>query len=67
MNLSPLELAAINTFLSKPNVKKILSGGGRWAIVFGPSTGIGMPVEVTAQSADGSVTLREDVTDVSCW
>lgn len=66
-NLSPLEKDAINAFTLRPEVKKILSSGGRLAVVYGPHTGIGVPVEVTAQSADGSVTLREDVTDVSCW
>lgn len=67
LHLSLAEEDAVNTFLCKPNVKKILSDGGRWALVFGPATGIGLPVEVTAQSADGLVTIRQDVTDVSCW
>lgn len=65
--LSLRERRDTNAFLERPDVQKMLRNGGQWAIVFGPSNGIGVPVEVTARSADGSVVIREDVTDVSSW
>lgn len=65
--LSQRERLDADAFLERADVQAMLRNGGQWAIVFGPSNGIGVPVEVTARSADGSVVLREDITDVSSW
>ncbi len=65
-NLSPLEREEIAAFLASPKCKAALNAGGRYAIVFGPSNGIGLPVEVTVQHPDGTI-YRKDVTDVGSW
>lgn len=65
-HLSPLETDEANAFLMKPEVRAALYNGGRVALVFGPATGIGMPVEITVMGKDGQI-FRKDITDVGCW
>jgi hypothetical protein len=64
--LSELEEGDAANWLNKPKVQALLKKGGSFAVVFGPSNGIGMPVTVTVKSEDGEI-LSEDVTDVSTW
>ena len=60
------EEEAMHAFLSQPKISRAISNGARWAVVFGPNTGIGIPVEITVQEADGTI-HRKDVTDLSAW
>lgn len=64
--LSRREEEAAADWLETRPVKELLKKGGAFAIVFGPSTGIGTPVTVTVKSEDGEI-LSKDVTDFSTW
>lgn len=64
--LSPTENDMLSEFLNRRECRIALREGGQWALVFGPSTGIGMPVEVTVKHPDGTVYCK-DITDVGSW
>lgn len=66
IRLSSNEANDVSDFLASPKCKAALNAGGRYALVFGPSNGIGMPVEVTVQHPNGTI-YRKDVTDVGSW
>lgn len=65
-NLLPKEEEAIDKFMLRPEVQRALANGGRFALVFGPHTGIGVPVTATVQDKHGNV-YSEDVTDIGAW
>lgn len=67
MNLSQIERENLEKFLSTKRVQKLLKAGGAYAVVFEPSTGIGVPVTAHARSADFSVMIEQDITDYSSW
>lgn len=64
--LSPTETKLMSEFLNRLECRIALREGGQWALVFGPSTGIGMPVAVTVKHPNGTI-YRLDITDVSTW
>lgn len=66
LELSPLEKDAARAFLLRPECKRALAAGGQVAIVYGPYTGIGIPIEITVRHPDGEV-YRQNITDYGTW
>lgn len=64
--LTPTERATLDAWLKKSPVKKLLKNGGRIALVWGPSTGIGVPVTAAVMDQDGNE-LSLNITDYLSW
>jgi hypothetical protein len=64
--LTPTERFTLDAWLKKNKVKKLLKNGGRIALVWGPNTGIGVPVTAAVMDQDGKE-LSLDITDYSSW
>lgn len=64
--LTPTERLTLDTWLKKNKVKRLLKNGGRIALVWGPSNGIGVPVTAAVMDKDGKE-LSLDITDHSSW
>jgi hypothetical protein len=64
--LNELQEGMAANWLQKPAVRKLMANEGSFAVVFGPSNGIGRATMVTVKDKDGN-TLMLDVTDVGSW
>ena len=68
MKLTPLEQERAAKFLKRLDVQLLTyHDSGQWAYVFGPNTGIGVPVAITAHSKRSGETISEDITDYGSW
>lgn len=64
--LNQKEQETLNKWTAQRAVKKLLNKGGRLAIVWGPNTGLGVPVHATVRSEDGEE-LSINLTDYLSW
>lgn len=64
--LTEKEHDSLKKFVRRRDVAALLKDAGQVALVFGPSTGIGVPVYVHAKDWKGNI-ISEDITDHASW
>jgi hypothetical protein len=64
--LSQFEENVLNAWGETPAVKKLLKNEGKFALVFGWDSGVGMSILATVKDKAGNI-LSKDITDYNSW
>ena len=59
------EQDALDKWVARNDVQKILRQGGQLAVIWGPNNGIGVPVRATVRNESKELTI--DLTDYQSW